>query len=432
MSSVPPIRPKIIKVSAFEDGTYTIRTPGRSAERPFGPAASRSPEPQVSAAQDKASAIIALAEEDAEQIRQVALDEGRARGHAEGYAMGLEEAKRTVVQEYGQILGALSQAIAQFHAEMAQREDNLIQELSKLSIAIAAKLLPIELAHGREAALPLARVAIQHLIDKTQVRLRVHPLDMDQIVAVKQQLMLSIDGLNQLDIVPDSNVGLGGCLVESRSGLIDARLSTQLAEVATSLLDVQLGVDEGSGVDPMVAAAVQALGHSAMLSTIDSSSANPAAHMEALMRRDAATQAEAEARARQVVQAAQAEAAAVLAQAQAQARALAMSAQPLPSVPPPAAPAAPPPPAPTPRATPAPAPVPPAPPPIAAKREHLEAPLGDQAIDELLSGVESRIPADQLLPNVASNRNQEPNLEQATDSLARMLGKKKTKSGRGW
>ncbi|MEB3222978.1 MAG: FliH/SctL family protein [Candidatus Sericytochromatia bacterium] len=419
-------RPKIIKLSSFEDGSYTIKAPGPTDAKPYGPSAPRSPDPRLSGAQDRASQIVAVAEADAEAIRAAAMEEGRRRGHAEGYAAGLEEAKAVVFGEHGRLLESLAQAEASYVADVAGREAALSQQLARLSIAIASKLLAVELAHGREAAVPLARLAIRHLTDKAQVRLRVHPLDVNTIVAAKQQLMLSVDGLAQLDVVSDPAVGLAGCLIETRSGLIDARLSTQLAEVASELLEVQLGIEDGPGLDPVVAAAVRALGSSGLLAAAEATPTMPAYELPA--RQDAGALAEAEARARQIVAAAEAQATAMLTQAQAEARAIQVATQ-APVVPaqPPAAAAA----APAARpaavrpavaratAQPAPAPVP-------------EGPLPNETLDKIVQDARTPVVAEGLLPNQPKPSEKEPDIDQATSSLKRLLGKGKPKPGRAW
>lgn len=412
------MRPKIIKVSSFEDGSYTIKAPPATGERPFGPAAPRNPEPRIAAAQDKASQIIALAEDDADNIRRRAREEGRK----EGFQAGLAEAQSAIMQEQGRLLQALGQAIEGFQRNLVEREDGIATELSKLSIAIAAKLLAVELAHSREAAVPLAKVAIRFLTDKSRVRLRVHPLDLDHVIALKNQIMLSVDGLTQLEVVGDAAVGLGGCLLETGSGLIDARLSTQLSEVAAEFLDIQLGVEEGAGMDPMVAAAIRALGHGGVLGSIETVPQQPSYEVP---RREQANVREAEARAREIIEAAEAEAEDLLRRAEAEALAL----RPAPPV---AASSAPPPP-PRPRPQPL---HPAAPKPgdtVRPAMESVENPLEDEVIDELLEGVGMRVPADQLLPKTPANTPKgSGGLEEATDSLARMLGKKKPKPARPW
>ena len=44
-----------------------------------------------------------------------------------------------------------------------------------------------------------------------------------------------VDGLRFIEIVEDRRVGDGGCVIETNAGTIDAKIETQIAEVARAL-----------------------------------------------------------------------------------------------------------------------------------------------------------------------------------------------------
>lgn len=560
--------PKIIKSSHFEDGTFTIKAPPFPhpdlLAMPDGPYCDEDePElpqvpgvdPRVAEAEAEAETLVALARQEAEALRQQALQEaqaireaaaerGREDGHAEGLSLGRQEAEHAVLAEQAGRLAQFAEAIAAFDRAREEAQERHAQDLAKLAIIIAQKLLAIELGHGREAAVPLAEAALKHITDKTQVRLRVHPLDRDAILAAKQQLLLSVDGLAQLDIVVDPAVGLGGCMVDTRSGMVDARLGTQLAEIAAAMLDVRAGVDEGGEMDPVVLAAIRALGRSGTVAPVEAQP-RPQLMVEARAPRaivrpvapGADPAAEAAAKAAAMLAAARAEADALLAQAQAAAFSLSPAEGSAPEAPAEGAYAA----HPTPLAAPEPAPepeavelvvpeapsagaeaAPPSPPqgererPDPSKRaaqalaarlgqlkagravlsmeeelelrqfeqglkdaeleaivrqanlpkteigtdeslvwkppaledaadqlaarlgqktkSKLELPEGalqDNTIDEIISGVGMRPAGEDIVPPSAQPA-EEPNLEKATDALAKMLGAKRKKSSRPW
>ncbi len=287
------IMPKIIKSSHFEDGTFTIKAPpfphpdmlpmfegprGESAEAAIPEAPGT--DPRIAAAEAEADTIVVLARQEAEALRQQAMQEaqairegacerGREEGYAEGLSLGRQEGEHAALAEQAGRIAQLAEAVTAFDRAREEAQERHAHELAKLAIIIAQKLLAIELGHGRAAAVPLAEAALKHITDKTQVRLRVHPLDRDAILAAKQQLLLSVDGLAQIDIVNDPAVGLGGCMVDTRSGMVDARLGTQLAEVAAAMLDVRVGVDEGGEMDPVVLAAIRALGRSGTVASVE-------------------------------------------------------------------------------------------------------------------------------------------------------------------
>lgn len=346
------MQPKIIKQSAFVDGTYQIKAaPATQILRmpgvgPFqvdaGLPVDDTPaiDPRVVAAEAEAELLLALAREQAlgllaeahaavDALRDQATEAGREAGHAEGLSLGRQEGLHAIELEEARRLEVLGDAIAAFDREQAARAEAHAQELAKLAIVIAQKVLAVELGFGREAAVPLARAALQKVTDKAQVRLRVHPLDRAAIVAAKELLLLSVDGLTHLDVVADPQMGLGGCLIETRTGMVDAKLATQLSEIAAAMLDVRAGVEEGGEMDPVVAAALRALGRGAIAPTelrpaprvAVEAPARPARKMQVPAPAPAAPAVDAAAEARALLEAARIEAATLIAEAQIEAEA---------------------------------------------------------------------------------------------------------------
>ena len=67
------------------------------------------------------------------------------------------------------------------------------------------------------------------------MRLRVSLGDAGRVRAMREDLLTMLDGLRHLEIVDDRRVGDGGCVIETNAGTIDAKIETQLAEVARAL-----------------------------------------------------------------------------------------------------------------------------------------------------------------------------------------------------
>lgn len=76
------------------------------------------------------------------------------------------------------------------------------------------------------------------LSDRAHVIIRVNAGDLQTLQEVKSDIMASIDGIKQLTFVEDPSVPPGGCMVETESTEIDARLQTQLDEVVRAVLSV--------------------------------------------------------------------------------------------------------------------------------------------------------------------------------------------------
>ncbi|MEN9868607.1 MAG: hypothetical protein RL748_4197, partial [Pseudomonadota bacterium] len=68
--------------------------------------------------------------------------------------------------------------------------------------------------------------------------LHLHPQDLAWVAQSMAELGLNPE---QTQLRPDASIKLGGCLLESTVGTLDARLETQLQRLRDSLLQVRRG-----------------------------------------------------------------------------------------------------------------------------------------------------------------------------------------------
>lgn len=265
---------KIIKAAKFEDGSYAIRggldaegnaSGDAAAELPVIQAAREGAEALLSNARAEAERLLSSARLEAARLRSEAQREaeaaraeaeasGRAAGYDSGLAQGREEAVAAVLNEQSGLLLQMAETLDAQDRENERWLSERTQELAKLALLIAGKLLQGEPRHGREAVAAIAEAAIKRLNDKSRVRLRVAPADLPTLQQARERLLTSND-VGTLELVGDPQVGAGGCLLETRTGVVDARFATQLAEIAQGLF-LQPFKPEA---DPVVGLAIEAL-----------------------------------------------------------------------------------------------------------------------------------------------------------------------------
>ena len=100
---------------------------------------------------------------------------------------------------------------------------------------IARQVIRTEVGQNPEIVQNVVRNAIRRVTDKSQVRIRVSVGDAGTVREMRDDLLAVLDGLQNLEIVDDRRVGPGGCVIETQAGTIDAKIETQLAEVARAL-----------------------------------------------------------------------------------------------------------------------------------------------------------------------------------------------------
>jgi len=114
----------------------------------------------------------------------------------------------------------------------------------ELAVAIASKVVGHEVEEHPELVVEQARGCIRRLQEREHVRIRVNPEDVDTMRQAKEELIAAFDGVRRIDVVDDRRVGKGGCVVESESGSLDARLDRQLKEVEQVLLEASSGASD--------------------------------------------------------------------------------------------------------------------------------------------------------------------------------------------
>lgn len=194
-------------------------------------------------------AIIAQARQEAEAIRQEAHTQAEALREAawhEGFHQGEQHARSTAQEavqaewnDYQQNLREQMQAIVTGIAEARSvlwesHEDEIVAFV----LDIARQVIKTEIAQNPEVVTAVIRNAIRRVADKENVRIRVSVTDAPKVKAMREDIMTLVDGLHNLEIIDDRRIGDGGCVIETNSGTIDAKIETQLAEIERTL-DIQ-------------------------------------------------------------------------------------------------------------------------------------------------------------------------------------------------
>lgn len=207
-------------------------------------------------AESTAQAMLAGAREEAERIRAEAAREAEAwwqarreederhreeqarLGYEDGYRAGAEEAGQALAREWegrmNEARHVVEQAYVAKEAVIAEGERFAVE----LSCAIAEKIVGQSLADAPELSLGMFGQALARRKEQGVITLCVAPQQFAFVQAAKEELIGSLDSQAELQIVPDSSVKAGGCIVRSAFGSIDARVDTQLEAIKQQLLRI--------------------------------------------------------------------------------------------------------------------------------------------------------------------------------------------------
>lgn len=162
----------------------------------------------------------------ANSARQAGRDEGLAAGHAEGLAAGRAEWAARIAQ-LDELLAGLHQQLA---AGIAGHEDLLVELAFEAVLRILGEAAPT-----RAGVLAIVRGALQTLPEREGLVVRLAPHDAAAVEALRDELP-RLAGTRGLELVADDRIELGGCLIETAGGGLDARLETQVQRLRELLL----------------------------------------------------------------------------------------------------------------------------------------------------------------------------------------------------
>lgn len=227
----PPHQPMSIAASLPAATVAAMGSPAASAPvQPVAapaPVAPAAPEPDVTALVEQArKSVLEQFKADAEKAREL----GRQRGLQEGRLSGAEEARKSFEGELERI-----RSIADNLHQAVETQIHGMEDIA-VSIAFEAMCRVLgETAVTREGILALVRKAASHAVNTEKVVARLHPGDLAALRETGGLDETLSSGVN-VSWAADESVVLGGCIVETDSGELDARLETQMERLRAALV----------------------------------------------------------------------------------------------------------------------------------------------------------------------------------------------------
>ena len=168
--------------------------------------------------------------ESVDAARQEAMEEGKRDGRRTALAEMEAEIEVTITRERGQLVDAVQQFCGVRERYFAEVE----QEVVKLALAVAARVL------HREATLdPLllrgaVRVAMEKMADRSGVVLRVAAAD----VEAWQRMFQATQPSERPVVMADVRLERGECVLDTTMGTVELGVSVQLEEIEKGFFDL--------------------------------------------------------------------------------------------------------------------------------------------------------------------------------------------------
>ena len=192
-------------------------------------------------AEKEAEEIIARSKEEARKIedegratleaeRKEAEDQGRDAGRKEGFAEGKAEVER-LIERTQTVLERAQDKRAEILAETER-------EIVDLVLLIARKVVKVISDNQRSVIVSNVIQALRKVRGRGDVIIRVNLTDLKLATEHTKDFIQLLEGVKSIQVLEDSSVDSGGCIIETDFGEIDARIASQLAELETKILEI--------------------------------------------------------------------------------------------------------------------------------------------------------------------------------------------------
>ena len=178
----------------------------------------------------EAERIIQEANVEKENIKATAHQDGYKEGHEQGFMEGQNEVNR-LVERVHKIVESV----------MVRREEILCeteQQIVELVLLMTRKVVKIISENQKTVVLSNVLAALKKIRTRGNITLRVNTEDLKLTTAHVDEFIKRIENVSGISVIEDSSVDRGGCIVETDFGAIDARISSQLAELESKIMEI--------------------------------------------------------------------------------------------------------------------------------------------------------------------------------------------------
>jgi len=159
------------------------------------------------------------------------LEKGKAEGFAAGEKAGHDKAKAAFDAEIAKLKEQTAKYFKQLEDSKKAMINGLEHILLRFCVELTKKIISCELETNKEMITATIKRALSMIADRENILIRVAPEDMETASGNKDFLSSVTERLEHVRIEVDARINKGGCVIESNSGTVDARLGVQLDEV---------------------------------------------------------------------------------------------------------------------------------------------------------------------------------------------------------
>ena len=120
-------------------------------------------------------------------------------------------------------------------SNLQQRSEEIV---IRFTLAVAEQILRREvILDNTVSVIQQIKEGLRRVLGVDHIKVRVNPIDEAMVREHRASVASGSDSLRDMLIEADEKVERGGCILESDSGNVDVRISTQLKKIESALLE---------------------------------------------------------------------------------------------------------------------------------------------------------------------------------------------------
>ena len=164
--------------------------------------------------------LISRAQEEAGTIKDAAAKEG--------YKAGLEQAQEHI-REVGEVIAAFMSAKQDVFEYIAP-------DILEISVDIAKKIVKKEIEQNPEFVLETIMDVLKTISkEESRISIKLNPSQVSLLKETLPEMTNKIGVDAKIIVIPDDSVDIGGCIVYTTNGVVDATIQTQLEIIKEAL-----------------------------------------------------------------------------------------------------------------------------------------------------------------------------------------------------
>lgn len=191
-------------------------------------------------ARKQAKQILTDARAQAELLREQGYAEGKESGRRDGFREAYEEQRRILDEEIKELQQNASEALQSVAVEKAKLLEQYIDDLKRISLAIAEKIIQTSLQSSGDIVKRMILSATDKITKKQWAKIYITKCNTGVSLEVDSEFLEALSKVSDnIKIITMDNGEEGTCIIELPDEIIDASVGTQLENIKDILNNVR-------------------------------------------------------------------------------------------------------------------------------------------------------------------------------------------------